>query len=163
MINEDIDSIKSTVYTENKFIDSLLNYKIGMAIDKNIQIETVVDKNIPKISDVDLCSVLGNLLDNAIEACEKDNIENKTIILHMTVRNSCLLICVKNSISESIISSNPNFVTTKQNKEIHGMGLKSIRSIAEKYSGSFKISEQDGIFFIAEVLLVGSEHEQSIT
>jgi sensor histidine kinase YesM len=72
----------------------------------------------------------------------------------MTIKNSCLLICVKNSIPESVIASNPNFNTTKQNKELHGVGLKSIKSIAEKYSGSFKISEQEGKFFIVEVLLV---------
>jgi hypothetical protein len=159
-INENIEAIKSTIYTENQFIDSLLNYKIGMAKDKNIQVETIIDKNIPKISDVDLCCILGNMLDNAIEACESDNIENKIIILHMTVKNSCLMICVKNSISKSIISSNPNFITTKQNKEIHGIGLKSMKSIAEKYSGSFKISEQEEKFFITEVLLVGNEYGQ---
>lgn len=157
VITENIDSIRSTLYTENKIIDSLLNYKIGLAIEKNIKIETIVDKNIPEISDIDLCCVLGNLLDNAIEACENEKVEDKIIILHITVKNSCLLICVKNSIEESIIDKNPNFNTMKQNREIHGMGLKSIRSIAAKYSGYLKISEQEKKFFITEVLLVGGQ------
>jgi hypothetical protein len=73
-ISENIEAIKSTVYTENKFIDSLLNYKIGIALDKKIEVETIIDKNISGISDVDLCCILGNLLDNAIEACENENI-----------------------------------------------------------------------------------------
>ena len=158
-MDENIKAIKSTVYTDNKFIDSLLNYKIGMAIDKNIKIETIIDKNISVISDVDLCCIIGNLLDNAIEACEKENIEDKIIILHMAVKNSCLLICVKNSIAESVITKNPNFITTKRNNEMHGIGLKSIKSIVEKYSGSFKISEQEEKFFIVEVLLVGINYE----
>lgn len=158
-IDDNINSIKSTVYTENKFLDSILNYKIGVAIDKNIQIEMIIDKNTLGISDVDLCCILGNLLDNAIEACEEENIENKIINLHMIAKNSCLLISVKNSISESITNNNPNFDTTKENKEKHGMGLKSMKSIAEKYSGSFKISEQEGKFFIVEILLVANKYE----
>jgi signal transduction histidine kinase len=151
--DENIDIIKSIIYTGNKSIDSLLNYKISVASEKNIKIEIVIDKNISDISDVDLCRILGNLLDNAIEACEKENTENKTIILHMTTKNSCLLICVKNSISESVISTNPDFTTTKQDKEIHGIGLKSIKSIVERYSGCLKISEEDK-FFILYVVLV---------
>jgi sensor histidine kinase regulating citrate/malate metabolism len=155
-IGENINSIKSTIYTENKFIDSLLNYKIGLAIDKNIKVEIIVDKNIPDISDVDLCSILGNLLDNAVEACEDENITEKIIVLHMTAKKSCLSICVKNSISASVIEKNPNLTTTKQNKEIHGVGLNSVRSIAEKYSGFFKISEQEKKYFVVEVFLVGA-------
>jgi hypothetical protein len=157
-IDEMINSIKSTIYTENKFIDSLLNYKIGLAVEKNIKVEVIVDKNITGVSDVDLCCILGNLLDNAIEACENGNIKDKIIVLHITVKNSCLLICVKNSISESVICNNPNLNTSKRDREIHGMGIKSIKSIAEKYSGTLRISEEtdrEEIFFIVEVLLFG--------
>jgi len=153
-VNNSMDTIKVVIDTKNRSIDSLLNYKISVASENNIKIETVIDTNIPDISDVDLCCVIGNLLDNAIEACGRENIEDKLIVLHMTTRNSCLMIRVKNSILESVISTNPTFKTTKQDKEIHGIGLKSIKSITEKYSGFFKISEKENKFFIAEVLLV---------
>jgi len=152
-VSKNIDIIKTSIYTGNRTIDNLINYKLGIAAEKNIKTETIIDKNISGIADTDLCSILGNLLDNAIEACEKCNFDNKIIVLHITIKNPCILISVKNSIAKSVLADNPNLITEKQEKEFHGIGIKSIKTIAEKYFGRFNIREEEN-FFVAEVLLI---------
>ena len=103
------------------------------------------------IDELDLCNVLGNLLNNAIEACE--NIENSNIKLSLIKNKKLLLISVTNSLETSVINENKNLKTTKSDKKFHGYGIKNIRDIASKYNGKTEFTEENGQF-VARVWLM---------
>lgn len=85
------------------------------------------------MDDFDLVAILGNLLDNAMEAAEKST--EKMISLETDYRNSYKIIIISNSCDIAPTTVNNQLVTTKKDKEIHGLGLKSVLSKIHKYEG----------------------------
>lgn len=145
-------SVETVVNVENDFINAILNTKLTMAKTKGIDVICSIEKNISGIEDIDLCNLLGNLLDNAITAAEKCNPESRSIDVKITVSGSRVIILVKNSIPFSVLKNNPDLKSTKPDSEEHGFGVKTIRSIAEKYKGKTDFYE-DGLTFICCVEL----------
>lgn len=97
----------------------------------------------------DLCSVLSNLLENAIEACKKNKVEkNKSIDLIIRKINKMIFIKIENPIEIKPILKEESFLTSKQEKDLHGWGLKSVQSVVEKYGGEITYSTKDEIFRI---------------
>lgn len=141
----------------NVIIDSMINYKHMTASMKNIKLE--IDINIPTelpIRGPDLCIILGNSLDNAIEAAEKVK-ENSIIDFFMKYEKEALSIVIKNSYDGIIKKDKNNRLTTvKPDKENHGIGIKTMERAVEKYNGSL-IFEQEKYFFITKVLLYPSK------
>ena len=101
-----------------------------------------------EINIIDLCVLVGNLLDNAIEACQKID-KQKRIQVSFKQEGNFLNVIIKNTY---IDEKNNDLLTTKDNKLNHGYGIKSVRSIVEKYEGTFKIIKNNG-YFIVSVLL----------
>ena len=97
---------------------------------------------------IDICVLLGNLLDNAIEACLKIN-SNRSIKLRFKQVENYFSIVVKNTF---LNEDNDDLVTTKENKMNHGFGIKSVKSIVKKYGGDFQIIKDDD-YFIVSILL----------
>ena len=83
--------------------------------------------------------LIGNLLDNAIEECEKISDGEKEIIIKITKGRFYLNISVKNPTHCPVLKYNPDLVSTKEAKEFHGMGVKSIKNIVAKYDGLINI------------------------
>lgn len=104
------------------------------------------------INDVDLCSLLSNILDNAITACKNCQIDSKRIFINIISDEYKYVFCVKNSIPESVLQHNPDLITTKSDKDNHGMGVKIIRSIAAKYDGKVDYYEEDKEFCCSVIL-----------
>ena len=100
-------------------------------------------KDISGIEAVDLCTLLGNMLDNAIEAAKQCPSEKSLIEVKITSSDEKLIIQVTNSIKCSVLKENSELKSTKQNPSEHGFGVKSIRLIAQKYFGSAKYFEED--------------------
>ncbi len=96
---------------------------------------------------MDLCSLLGNVLDNAISASEKCDLNSRLVEVKITAIGSRVIILVKNSIPCSVLKCNPKLSSTKSTPEEHGFGVKTIKSIVEKYNGKVDFYEE-GLTFI---------------
>lgn len=132
-------------YTDNIAVDSILSSKVNLAKEKGIEIQ--MDLNVfsdIKLTNIEICTLLGNLLDNSIEACEKVE-EGKFISLKILAQEDKLVVRIKNSTSGNLKQENGIFKTTKK-RGMHGIGLSQIDSVVEKYDGYIKRTHENNIF-----------------
>ncbi len=139
------------VDTGNLIANAILNPKISQA--KAAQISITVNAHLPRqlsIENQEFCSLLSNLLNNALEASVKTS--HPEIYVDIAQKKCYLCIKVKNSALTNVLKENPNLKTDKPDAEHHGIGIRIIRSITDKYDGllDFRMEEQ---FFVAEVFL----------
>ena len=130
----------------NFSIDSMLNYKNMIAKSKGLSLilEEQIPINLP-YENSDLCVILGNLLDNAIEAAE--NSENKEIDVRIVYAKNKLKITVKNYYTGKIKKdTGGNFISTKSDTKNHGIGLQSVTRIVEAYGGVMEVLTERSIF-----------------
>lgn len=144
---ESLSSVETVVNVENDFINAILNTKLTLAKTKGIDIICSIERDISGIEDIDLCNLFGNLLDNAICAAEKCDLESRLVEVKISAIGSRVIILVKNSIPCSVLECNPELSSTKPISEEHGFGVKTIKSIAEKYNGKVDFYEE-GLTFI---------------
>ena len=142
-----VREISQTVWTGDKAIDYLISSK--MALAEQEQIKTKVSIEYPhntNIRSVDLTTILGNLLDNALEAAKTapDNVR----FLNLTVRriNAMLIIKVENGYGNNPKRESGNLITSKADKAFHGWGLKSVQTAADRYDGTITADYNDGVF-----------------
>lgn len=157
MIKNKLDFEFKQINTGNRVVDAISNAKLTQC--KNENILTVVNAGSieTSIDDVDMCSLLGNIFDNAIEACRKVE-KDKKVYFEINQKKGYINIIMKNSVRNSVIETNPEFKTTKRNKKVHGYGIKSVKSIVEKYNGMMELFEKDG-FFIADIWISCGDFE----
>lgn len=138
------------IFTDSSAINSILNLKIGRCHANHIDIKTEIESDFSQFSDIDLCVLIANLLDNAIEASCKIDLPQIAI----TIRNekNYLCILVKNRINGSVLEQNQHLKTTKADQSKHGFGLYSVSQIVEKYDGIKKYYEKNG-YFVADIWL----------
>ena len=138
------------VYCPNKIVNAVLNSKEQLALDSNIQCDFQIDlETSPKIDDIDLCSILGNTIDNAIEALGKvPELSERTLSLKARYTNSFFSYEIKNSKINEIQKKGGRFLTDKIEKEAHGIGLRSVQTIVEKYNGDMDISYTNDTFTV---------------
>lgn len=153
-LEDDIKGYENQFKTGNHVLDTLLTSKTMACIEKNIHITCIADGNLLNfISTMDLCSMFGNALDNAIESVMSiEDAERRLIKLAVFSQNDLLLIRFENYYVNSLAYYNGNLVTTKKDRQFHGYGLKSIRSVVEKYHGSISITT-DNNWFVLVILL----------
>lgn len=151
----------SFVHTNHDIVDAIINTKLSYAHEMGINTVCLIDSNLPKISDTDYCSLLGNMLDNAIEASQ-NNKNSPEIILEMVSTNTQLRIRVKNKIQKSILNTNPYLRTTKSVPRKHGYGISILKEIAARYDGSTDFFEEDSYFIAQVVLYTTSEKTRNL-
>ncbi|QVK21785.1 GHKL domain-containing protein [Mycoplasmatota bacterium] len=148
----DLDSVNQLVESGNVNLDAILNSKLSLAIKNNVEIK--YKAKVPEkltISDIDLCVLIGNLIDNAVEACEKIKDKSpKFVRLYIGVFKQQLYISVANSTNEIIRKLDDEYITTKRGN--HGHGLKRINNVVDKYSGFINRQNEPKVF-VSEVLL----------
>lgn len=138
--------------TGNLAIDSIVNYKFARAIEKGIRTEVnIVIPNRITINQDDIIVILGNLLDNAMEATERLDGE-KYMHLALEYEKGTLYICVTNNYDSIIHIVNDTLMTRKEDYNLHGIGLKSVKKIVEKYNGTLDI-EYSKKEFTVDILL----------
>jgi signal transduction histidine kinase len=140
------------IFTSNKVIDSIINYKFSIAEQKGISVVCTLTADISEYYEHDISIILANLLDNAIEYSEKLTDEKSEIILNISEISGYYSIIVKNRISSSVLTSNKKLNTTKTDKHNHGYGLKSVKMLAETHNGMLDIYEKDGFFVVNTML-----------
>lgn len=152
--------------TGNPVIDALLSNKQSVAEQEGIQfdMELLIPPRI-NIPPADICTILGNSLDNAIEACSRiksPHIE-KRITLSLTYNNDHLVMTLSNTFEEKPKRRGRQFVTWKPSPHFHGLGLQSIERTVGQYNGNMKIDIEKGIFTLKILLPVGvSESEPAV-
>ena len=146
-ITDEIWSKKSRRWTGNRILDIILNQKKMAAEEKGIEfdVEAVALKD-RFLTDSETSSLFGNLLDNAIEACEKISDEEKWISVSIRRQKELLFIEVANTASQAPKEENGKFITSKEEKDIHGIGFGNVRKIVEKYGGDIVYQFHRGIF-----------------
>lgn len=129
-------------YCADATVNAVINAKIERmeqhAISFHVKAE--IAKELP-FEKPDICALLANVLDNAIEACCKLSKESRRIELDMNMQKGLFVIKARNPVLEKGIDE--TFQTTKKNKKEHGYGLQSIREIAERYDGKFELSVKE--------------------
>jgi len=152
-INKLINNTKSLnvgIYTENIAINSVLNYKVNDSKKYNINwnIEVQASNNI-QIEHGDLGIIIGNLIDNAIEACSLlENEKKRYIDFYVYSKNSNIHIYIKNSKNNYLIKGE----TWKKDRKRHGIGLKSVKKILDKYNG-FMSNKDIGDDYEVDIML----------
>ena len=142
----------SWVSSGNDLVDDIVNLEVSKARAAGVEISSriAVPAELP-YEEIDLCSLLMNLLDNAIEACE--GTDKKNVRLGIVADQGALVVTVVNPATRRPrFSEEGALVTTKHDKENHGLGTSIVRSVAEKYDGAADFSYEEGEF-TARVML----------
>ena len=154
---QDMSSVgKNKYHTGNVIIDALLDDKSDRAEKVNTKIEFSGVVPTLGISNADLCVIMANAIDNAIEACSKDDSENeKTIKVDADFQRGYFFFKASNPMFEEVKFKGKNKVaTSKSDKEHHGFGIANIVHTAEKYDGTTEISTEENVFIIEVQLLL---------
>ena len=138
----------------NLLIDSILNFKFQEILNNNIRLEyNVLAPYDLKIDSLDLVSLLGNLIDNIIEANIKiENVSDRYSNINIKYIKNNLFINLENSFKEVKFDNNNNLKTLKKESHKHGLGLKSIKNIVNKYNGFIKMDIKENKFITKIVL-----------
>ncbi|MBD5535926.1 MAG: GHKL domain-containing protein [Lachnospiraceae bacterium] len=148
-LNDEPDAIN----TNNVIVNAILNTKYQEADSKGIVfVFRVNDLSELKIKDEDVVTVLSNLLNNAIEACETCE-DRKIIKFKFVIEDDMTIIAVKNTFNYDIIYENGEIKSTKTlNVDEHGVGIKNVLKIVEKYDGSYVIEDKNKEFFFSIII-----------
>lgn len=144
-----VSDIGNTIKSKNQIVDFVLNSKLSGLTETTIVVTGELS-DLPYIDDIDLSVVLGNIVDNAIEAIT--NIQDAKIEIQFYKKNNYQSIIVKNSIIDSVLAKNPNLKSTKKNANEHGIGIKSAKDTIIKYGGTIDIFEEEKFFNVHIVL-----------
>lgn len=142
-----IQNISQTAWIGDEAIDYLINSKIALAISQNIRVNTNIEfPRHTNIRSVDLVAILGNLLDNSLEAI--GDAEGNLRFINLTIRriNDMLVIKVENGCSVAPTMAAGDLQTSKTDKALHGWGLKSVRTVAEHYDGTIETEYSNHTF-----------------
>lgn len=143
-IGEKIESI-SSVCTGNVMIDYILNRKIAEGKRHGIHVYTeILLPGQVSLNDDIVCTILLNLLDNALEASRKEAEPEIQILIR--INGTYVVFCIKNHVSTDVLKINPACKTTKENPQNHGFGLPIVRSTIKKGNGFFRMYVEDGYF-----------------
>lgn len=141
---DDLDTVDTVIKTGNVMADAILNSKLNVAEKMNIKlnVKANVPENLP-MSDVELCSMLGNILDNAVEACGTLPEEERFMRVYIGKLKGQLYLSVQNSAGKVRKSKN-TYLSTKEGE--HGYGLFRIDRVAKKYGGYVNRQNEEGVF-----------------
>lgn len=145
-LEEDLTSVDTVLKTGNVMVDAILNSKLTMIQEKKIAVDAtaIVPEEI-SISGIDLSVLIGNLLDNAMEACmELDEEKERFIRIYIDIIKKQLYISVTNSMAGKAKRTGSGFLSRKTGS--HGFGLLRIDSIVDKYGGFLNRQTEDGVF-----------------
>lgn len=152
-LDTDLTTVDTVIKTGNVMIDAILNSKISLAKSKSIRVDAkaIVPKHL-NMSEVDLSVIIGNLMDNAIEACVRVEEENDRFIrVYIDILKGQLYIYVMNSANERLKRKGKTYLSTKNSRN-HGFGLMRMDKVVEKHKGYLDRQDEEGVF-ATEVML----------
>ena len=149
-MEDEIRAYEAQNKTGNQVLDTILTGKHLYCIQHDINFTCVADGHLlDRMNVMDICTIFGNALDNAIECEEKIEDKKKRLIrVALYSQNQFTMIRFENYCEDRVVSGEELPETTKKNKEYHGYGLKSIRTTVEKYGGSMTVRTEGEWFFL---------------
>lgn len=147
------DLTRKYVDSGNINFDSILNFKIFEA--EQAEIKCKLSLNIPEqlnLSSVEVCSILGNLMDNAINATKKLEVEKRQISINIKYDKKRLIIVISNTYDGKLLYKDGHIKSTHKNKSEHGIGLISVKNTVEKHEGIIEIESIEESFKVLIIL-----------
>ena len=148
MLDDDLTNVETVIRTGNRMADAILNSKLSLAAEKEINVKA--EAKIPvslTVSELDLCIIIGNLLDNAIEACMELSPDQRLIRIYMEMKGNYLYLALTNTAGGR---KKRSFTTTRG--EGHGLGIARVDAVVKKCGGYITRASEDEAFS-TEVLL----------
>jgi len=149
------NQLSSPIYSGNNMVDIILNQNVnrarelGIKIDMNVMVPADLS-----IEDTDICIILGNLLDNAMEACMRmDKEYARYITLQIQQKKAYLYICSSNSYNGEVKFVNNIYESVKVGERFCGIGISNVKKVVEKYQGEINLSHSDSEFTVKAMLL----------
>jgi len=144
-LEADLAQVDNLIKSGNLMVDAILNSKLSLAKKHGIKItcKAIVPEHI-RVSDIDICVIIGNLLDNAMEACHQIEVEKRFIRIYGDIVQSQFYFSVLNSASEDLTFNQKNYISEKRGE--HGHGLKRVKLTVDKYEGYIKLRNESGVF-----------------
>lgn len=143
-------AVVNVIDTNNAIVNAVINTKYHEANSKHIVfVFKINDLSGLKISDKDIVVLLSNLLNNAIEACEKCE-GNRVIKLKFMVEGGMTILSVRNTFSHPLVRQGDDFLTTKDyERTSHGVGIRNVIKVVNKYDGTYVIKDSDNEFYFS--------------
>ena len=150
-LNDDLTQVDTSIKTGRVMVDAILNGKINIAAQSSIPVnaKAALPDGVP-VSDIDLCVIIGNLLDNAVEENKKLPAQDRFIRIYIGRKNTQLYLAITNAAGKKQARRGALFASSKGLD--HGFGLGRVRSLVQKYGGLFSADSEDG-GFTAEILI----------
>ena len=150
-LNDDLTNVDTTVKTGRVMVDAILNGKMNIAAQNKIAVnaKAQIPQGVP-VTDVDLCVIIGNLLDNAVEENKKLPEEDRFLRIYLGQKNTQFYLAFTNAAGKKREKQGSLFQSAKGTN--HGFGLARVESIVKKYGGLFSADSEDG-GFTAEILI----------
>ncbi len=140
------------VHSNNPYLDALLHVKLTIARENGIQVDFSCQAEFAGYSDVERCNLIGNLMDNAIEASRQMPENERRIQLTIHGNADRLIIETANMVKIPVTAQNPQMKTSKADGNKHGYGMQTIRAITQHYHGDLDYYDEDGMFHVQVVL-----------
>lgn len=155
-IGDVLEMESDNISTNHVIVDAILNTKYSEMMEKDIVfVFRINDLSQLIVSDEDIVVILSNLLNNAIEACEKCH-KKRIIKLKFVIEKNVTIISVKNTYENELVKHNGMFLTTKNEDAEHGIGIGNIANVIEKYGGSYVIKPDDEEFYFSIIIPNGN-------
>lgn len=159
----ELDSLNGlfVVNTQNSIIDSFVNNQYAVAKEKGIdfRVKTDVPAELPFAGE-DLCVILGNALDNAIEACERGQVSKPWISIKLIYDGANLLMTLENSFDGTIRKNKKGMqISRKANSQQHGIGTYSIQRVVQKYHGYYHVEVMEKEYHL-EIILYSQDEKK---
>lgn len=151
-VNEKLTAAFTPAHTANPVLNAILNVETEKAATRAIDFSVDIQDDLSFVSDSDLISIIGNLCDNAIEYLSAIPESQRRMRLEIKVHRGYYCITCKNTILESVLETNPDLNSTKDDAAFHGKGIKLLKQTAEKYQGEFVCSEENDQFIISAII-----------
>lgn len=149
-LDTSLKTVNTIIETGNNVVDTMLSNKTILCNEKNITFTIVADGTlVAKMEVMDICSIFGNIIDNAIESVDKiEDIDKRVIKLALYSHGNFTMLRVENHIGGNLDYKKGELQTTKKDNGVHGYGLKSIYNIVDKYNGTVKLATKRDWFTI---------------
>lgn len=145
-----LESFETLVRTGNVMLDGIISEKMKIAHINNIRMSVYLDfSNVNFIRDIDICTIFGNILDNALEAVMKvEDADKRYIQIKNGVFANHMVIRISNYCKEKIPLEHGFPATTKEDSRLHGLGLLSVKKTVAEYKGVVAIEQEDSQFIL---------------
>lgn len=156
-LSDQLKSYSKNCHSGNMMLDVMINKYVLDCGRRDIRFDyNVRSCNLSGMEDIDLVAVLGNLMDNAMASAEKS--QNKAVSLETTARNGYDVVIISNGCDIPPNTHGGHLITSKEDKKLHGYGLKSVSKTLKKYEGDFswEYDERSGIF--TTTVMIGIKH-----